>query len=207
MLTTTGNSITISTGTSNLSVGRTSTDCTHYATSTLNNNLFTDAKAISSYYDDIFKLFDCQPIKYNKEDKAKTPVEFEKIEFLCPDKVLRFTFKDGEIVKTVCSNYDEFDFEYAFYLAIAKKLYSKTLTMEGIEAKAKKLSYQKEYVKIVKKGIKTYERQLKEEEKRLDEKEERKAIKARREEKKRRKKEKAREARIAEMEEAIRRAK
>lgn len=147
---------------------------------------------------------------YNKpeppaQDKQK-PITFKKIEILNPNKVIRFTFNDNTVIKTICLNGDSFDFEYAFYLAIAKKLYSKELTIEGIEAKAKELSYTKEYVKIVEKGLKLYKNQIKEEEKRIKQEEEQKAIKARQEEKKRNRKKKIREAKINDIAEAIKRA-
>ena len=48
-----------------------------------------------------------------------------KVEVLCPNKVLRFTFNDKTNIKTICTENDEFDFRFAFFIAFAKKLYKK----------------------------------------------------------------------------------
>ena len=74
-----------------------------------------------------------------------------------------------------------------FYLALAKKLYSKTLTFEGVLNKIYQLQYEKKYVKLVKKGIKLFNKLQKEK----IEKEEQEALKKRQHEKYVRKKEEA----------------
>lgn len=58
----------------------------------------------------------------------------------------------------VCHEQDSFDLHKGLYLAIAKHLYKHIYTLEGIEMKAKELSYTKEYIKIVKEAIKKHER-------------------------------------------------
>ena len=105
--------------------------------------------------------------------------EFKKIEELVPQKVYRFTFHDGTVVKTICAETDVFDLEYAFYLALSKKLFSKTHTFSGILYKTQELYFQKYYAKIVKKGIKLFNKTQKEKQ----EKEEQKEIKKRQHEK------------------------
>lgn len=130
-----------------------------------------------------------------------------KVEILKPGKVLRFTFSDKTVIKTVCVNGDTFDFKFAFFLAYAKYFWGNLLTTQGIENKAKTFTDIKFFNTLVKKGMKVYFNQKKEEEKEEKEKAERKEIRANRIAKKIAKKEKARENRINEMAEAIKRAK
>ncbi len=92
-----------------------------------------------------------------------------KVKEIVPEKVYLFTFSDGTVIKTVCDKNDIFDFEFAFYLALAKKLYSKSYTMDGIMHMAKELKYQKYFVKIVNKGIKKFYKDQKENAKREEE--------------------------------------
>lgn len=47
--------------------------------------------------------------------------EFKTITEYVPNKVYGFTFYNGQEIKTVCDEEDEFNLEFAFYLAIAKK--------------------------------------------------------------------------------------
>lgn len=93
----------------------------------------------------------------------------EKVKEIVPEKVYLFTFADGSVIKTVCDKNDIFDFEFAFYLALAKKLYSKNYTMDGIMHMARELKYQKYFVKIVNKGIKKFYKDQKENAKREEE--------------------------------------
>lgn len=130
-----------------------------------------------------------------------------KVEILKPGKVLRFTFSDDTVIKTVCVDNDTFDFKFAFFLAYAKYFWEKVLTPQGIENKARDFTNIKFFNFLVKKGMKVYFNQKKEEEKEEKEKAERKEIRANRIAKKIAKKEKARENRINEMTEAIKRAK
>lgn len=132
--------------------------------------------------------------------------EFTKIEMLVPNKVMRFTFYDGTVVKTICREPDVFNFEFAFFLALAKKRYNKDLTLAGIEYEAKYSTYVKDDIKLVNKGMKLYNKtELGKAEKIAAEKE-RKEIEAHRRAKRAAKKAKAREIRIEEMAEAYRRA-
>ena len=107
------------------------------------------------------------------------PVRFAKVEMLAPNKVMRFTFNKGGVVKTVCKEGDTFSIETACYVALAKYLSYKSLTPEGISAFAKELRYYKQANKIVEAGIKTYERSVKEAEKRAAAEKEAKLIKER----------------------------
>ena len=126
-----------------------------------------------------------------------------KIEVLCSNKVIRFTFSDGTTIKTICGDNDTFDFRFAFFLAYAKHFYNNFLTPTGIEQKAKEFENIKVFNTLVNKGMKVYLNDKKEEEKTKAEEKERKEIKARQAAKKAAKKAKKREARIKEMTEAI----
>lgn len=111
-------------------------------------------------------------IMTNLERNSKPPIEkseslpsydFEYIKQIVPEKVYEFTFHDRVKVKTIREESDLFDLEYMFYLAIAKKLYSKDCTFEGVLYKTSMLQFEKKYVKAVQKGIKLFNK-LKEEE-------------------------------------------
>lgn len=80
-------------------------------------------------------------------------------------KVYKFIFIDGTEVKTIRSDRDPFSLEYAFYLALAKKLYGKEYTFDGVLKKAEELPYLKRYNKIVKDGLKLFKKKQQEEEK------------------------------------------
>ena len=59
-----------------------------------------------------------------KKIKQNTLLEsdyFTDIKEIVNNKVYLFTFADGTEIKTICDEEDEFDFEFAFYLALAKK--------------------------------------------------------------------------------------
>ena len=84
------------------------------------------------------------------------PDDIMKIEELKPLKVYRFTFGDGTVIKTICSDNDVFDLRYACFLALAKKLYSKIFTFEGVLQKTEELMYYKEHNKMVDKAIKDF---------------------------------------------------
>jgi len=130
-----------------------------------------------------------------------------KVEVLNPGKVMRFTFSDNTIIKTVCTPGDTFDFKFAFFLAYAKYFWENILTSQGIENKARAFMEVKFFNSLVKKGMKIYFNQKKEEEREEREKAERKEIKARQAAKKAIKKAKKRENRINEIAEAINRGK
>lgn len=134
--------------------------------------------------------------------KSKEPT-FTWVKEYVPNKVYGFKIDNSKkIIKTVCDDSDEFNLEYAFFLAIAKHLYSSTLTFEGVLEKARQLSYNKQYVKIVKDGIKLFKLLKNEEEKKQKYDKEQKAIKKRRTEKKRRR----HEARLEKQKELIKQA-
>jgi len=95
--------------------------------------------------------------------------EIVKTKEIVPEMVYLFTFADGTVIKTVCNKEDTFNFEYAFYLAIAKKLFSKAYTLDGVMHMAEELRYQKYYVKLVNKAIKNFYKEQKEEVKKLEE--------------------------------------
>ena len=90
---------------------------------------------------------------------------FEHVKEIVPEKVYQFTFKNGKKVKTVREENDPFDFEYMFYLAIAKNIYSKDYTFEGVLAKSYQLQYIKKFAKAVKDGIRLFKKLKEEEEK------------------------------------------
>lgn len=109
---------------------------------------FDEASSLQSSYKDIFeKMFNT---------KIKEPNYIYKIEEIKPEKVYRFTFGDDTKVKTICSGVDIFDLRYACFLAVAKKLYSKILTFEGVINESYQLMYYKEYNKMIDKAIKKF---------------------------------------------------
>lgn len=79
-----------------------------------------------------------------------------------PNKVILVTFSDGKTEKLICSEEDEFDLRKGLFIAIAKHKYKDEFTLEGIEAKAKEISYTKKYVKMVDKAIKNHDKAIKE---------------------------------------------
>lgn len=107
-------------------------------------------------------------INTKDNNEFKDVIEYKK------NKVYGFQFYDGTKIKTVREEGDVFSLPYAFYLALAKKIYGKELTFEGVLAKAKELSYQKYYVKLVKKGLKLFEKKQEEEAKKKQEEEDKK---------------------------------
>ena len=133
------------------------------------------------------------------------------IKEIIPGKIYLFTFEDGEKVKTICQENDEFDLRYACFLAIAKKKYKKQLTFEGILEETKKLSYSLEWNKRVNKYIKDFVKKQEEEEEKEKKETEAKEIRKRKIAKKIAKKERQKEVKKQEeidtIAEAIRQAK
>lgn len=82
--------------------------------------------------------------------------EILDFDILKENKVVRVLFKDSLCEKMVCHEEDTFDLRQCLYIAIAKHLYKGTYTFEGIEWKAKEISYQKRYIKMVDKAITHY---------------------------------------------------
>ena len=137
------------------------------------------------------------------EKNQDKEIEITKVEILCSRKVLRFTFNDNTTIKTICSDEDQFDFRFAFFIAFAKKLLKNIYTPEGIFKKAEEMQYMKEWVKKVNKAIKLFEKEQKEKELEEQKKKELKDIRKRKVEKKIAKKAKKKQERIDEIAEAI----
>lgn len=111
------------------------------------------------------------------------------INVIVPDKVVEITFEDENKEKMVCHEDDTFDLRKCCFIAIAKHLYKKEYTQEGIEYMATQLTYQKKYVKIVDKALKDYKRKEEEKAEKIRREEEEKIIRARQSLKKRKQKE------------------
>ena len=141
-----------------------------------------------------------------KTKKQADATIFTKVEILCQQKVMRFTFADGHVIKTICEDEKDFDFELAFYIALAKQFYGEFYTSEGIYYKAIDLMNLKPFVKMAKQGMKLYRDTIDAELERIYQESERQAQKEKQMQKKARRKEKAREKRITELTEAINRA-
>lgn len=107
------------------------------------------------------------------------PNDFKSVKEIVPEKVYEFTFNDNTKIKTIREENDPFDLEYMFYLALAKKLYSKDYTFEGVLMKTVELQFLKSTTKTVKKGIQIFKKAQEEKAK----KEEQEAIKKRQHEK------------------------
>lgn len=97
--------------------------------------------------------------KEDKKTKLTAPSEameirdgddFKKVIEHVPCKVYEFEFWDGKHIKTIRQENDSFDFDYAFYLAAAKHMWGKELTLEGVLKKADELRTIKKWVKRVK---------------------------------------------------------
>ena len=84
------------------------------------------------------------------------------VEIIVPDKVVEVTFDDGLKEKMILHKEDTFNLRNCLFIAIAKHLYKKEFTLEGLEWKAFELTHLKKYVKIVDTALKNYERKQKE---------------------------------------------
>lgn len=139
----------------------------------------------------LYKLEDCGSYYFDEtmlEDRVYTEDDIFNINVIVPDKVIEIEFYDG-IEKMVCHKDDTFDLRKCCFIAIAKHLYKKEYTQEGIEYMATQLTYQKKYVKIVDKALKDYKKKEEEKEKRIRDERERKEIQERQREKRRKYKE------------------
>lgn len=154
-----------------------------YATST------SPSMTISSNFSDYINLSDYVKEKMKQEKTFKEDCQIIDIVEYVPQKVYKIVFKDKTEIKTIKDAYDDFNPEYMLYLAIAKKLYSKTHTFNGVLLKTYQLMNEKHYVKIVNKGLKLLNT-LQEEKKKKEEYDE---IKKRQREKNIRKKKAAKE--------------
>ena len=126
-----------------------------------------------------------------------------KIEVLVPNKVLRFTFKYGTQIKTVCNDEDTFDFDFAIYLAYSKLVNKDLCTKEGIEKQAHEMKYWKHWVKKAKEAKKLFKQQETERIKQEKEEKERAAARKRQAEKKARKKKERKERELKALAEKI----
>ena len=122
------------------------------------------------------------------EDGAYTKDDIFNINVIVPDKVVEIEFFDGK-EKMVCHEDDTFDLRKCCFIAIAKHLYKKEYTQEGIEHMATQLMYQKKYVKIVDKALKDYKKKEKEKAEKIRREEEEKIIRERQSLKRRKQKE------------------
>lgn len=122
------------------------------------------------------------------EDRTYTKDDIFNINVIVPDKVVEIEFYDGK-EKMVCHEDDTFDLRKCCFIAIAKHLYKKEYTQEGIEYMATQLTYQKKYVKIVDKALKDYKKKEEEKEEKIRKEEEEKIIRARQNLKRRKQKE------------------
>ena len=122
------------------------------------------------------------------EDHIYSKDDIFNIHVIVPDKVVEIEFYDGK-EKMVCHEDDTFDLRKCCFIAIAKHLYKKEYTQEGIEYMATQLTYQKKYVKIVDKALKDYKRKEEEKAEKIRREDEEKIIRARQNLKRRKQKE------------------
>lgn len=138
-----------------------------------------------------YVLDDCYNISFDEtmlENRVYTEDDIFDINVIVPDKVIEIEFYDG-IEKMVCHEDDTFDLRKCCFIAIAKHLYKKEYTQEGVEYMATQLIYQKKYVKIVDKALKDYKRKEKEKAEKIRREEEEKIIRKRQSLKRRKQKE------------------
>ena len=139
----------------------------------------------------LYVLDDCDEVYFDEimlEDRTYTKDDIFDINVIVPDKVVEIEFYDGK-EKMICHKDDTFDLRKCCFIAIAKHLYKKEYTQEGIEYMATQLTYQKKYVKIVDKALKDYKKKEKEKEKKIRDEEEEKIIRERQSLKRRKQKE------------------
>ncbi len=89
-------------------------------------------------------------IKYNIREHIKDYV------IIVPNKVVEVLFEDGTTEKMVCQEEDTFDIRRCLFIALAKHLYKKEYTFEGIEYKANEMMYIKQYTKMIDHVIKNH---------------------------------------------------
>lgn len=86
------------------------------------------------------------------------PEKIKAIKEIVPEKVYLFTFNDNTKIKTIRSEEDSFDLEYMIYLAMAKKMFAREYTFEGVLNKVNELRLQKRYVSFAKQGMKLFKK-------------------------------------------------
>ena len=139
----------------------------------------------------LYMLEDCYGYYLDEtmfKDRVYTRDDIFDINVIVPDRVVEIEFYDGK-EKMVCHNDDIFDLRKCCFIAIAKHLYKKEYTQEGIEHMATQLTYQKKYVKIVDKALKDYKRKEEEKAEKIRKEEEEKIIRERQSIKRRKQKE------------------
>lgn len=92
--------------------------------------------------------------------QSKSPCIID-INIIVPNKVVEVTFADGLKEKMVCQEDDTFNLRNCLFISIAKHLYKKDYTLEGIEWKAFELTHLKKYVKIVDSALKAFDKKQK----------------------------------------------
>ena len=155
------------TNTINVGTGAPTTNTLYYSP----QNWTVSASGLSTSAISIDSNYIKEKVKQEKEkmeEKEKKNCQIIDIIEYVPEKVYKIVFKDNTEIKTIKDSFDDFNPEYMFYLALAKKLYSKTYTFDGILLKTYQLMNQKEYIKIVKKGLKLFNT-LQEEKKKKEE--------------------------------------
>ena len=155
------------------------------STNAIIGNVFNDGNGI------FYFLAGHEGIYFNDtllEDHIYSKDDIFNIHVIVPDKVVEIEFYDDK-EKMVCHEDDTFDLRKCCFIAIAKHLYKKEYTQEGIEYMATQLTYQKKYVKIVDKALKDYWKKEEEKEKKIRDEREREKIQERQREKRRRYKE------------------
>lgn len=99
-------------------------------------------------------------IAQNKKNAGGITEYFTDIKEYVPNKVYEFTittqYSCAKKIKTVCDENDEFSLEKAFFIALAKYYYQKTLTPEGIVKQAETMAYSYSYIKTVRDGMKLF---------------------------------------------------
>ena len=116
---------------------------------------------------------------FNTTNGITEPDVIADINVIVPGKVVEISFADDGKEKMVCHENDTFDLRKCCFIAIAKHLYKKEYTQEGIEYMATQLAYQKKYVKIVDKALKDYKRKEEEKEKKAHDEEKERIIRER----------------------------
>ena len=126
------------------------------------NTVYIDGTNLTSFF------------KTYQEKEKKKDIYFKKVIQRNPNRVYEFIFQDNTHIKTICAEEDlnSFSLEYAFFLALAKYLYSEEYTFEGVINKSYELMTQKKYIKIVNKGMRIFKIEQKQKEE-LEKKEKR----------------------------------
>ena len=153
----------------------------------------------------LYVLDDCDEVYFDEimlEDRIYSKDDIFNINVIVPDKVVEIEFYDGK-EKMVCHKDDIFDLRKCCFIAIAKHLYKREYTYEGIEYMAEQLMYQKKYVKIVDRAMKEYQKLEEEKAKKIREEEEEKIVRARQRAKRWKKKQRRIELQEAERNEAL----